>query len=124
MGRSCSEALNALVSRIVCAVGRREAGCVLLAAALLPFAVLLEAAGLELLAGDLLPGGFAVALLVLVGFFAWSVVSGAGVCVRPATPPEANGLIAARIEATATAPRSLPRMLVTVSAFSQPTYPL
>jgi hypothetical protein len=45
MGRNCSDALNALVRCIVCAVGLREAPaaiCVLLVVALLRFVVLPE----------------------------------------------------------------------------------
>src|ERR1700687_1500553 len=91
MGRNCSDALNALVSRIVCAVGFREAidvACVLLAPALLPLVVLLEPAGLVLLeAPDLvpLPWVFPVEpiLLLITGF----VVSPVELCVCRATPP-------------------------------------
>jgi hypothetical protein len=128
MGRNCSDALNALVSRIVCAVGLREAtvaACFLPAAALLPFVVLLEPAGFVLLE----PAGFVpltldfpveAVLLLLAGF---AVCSAAAVelCVRPATPPWAHSTVIPTREATATAPRSLPQMLVTVSSLFEPT---
>jgi hypothetical protein len=116
MGRNCSDALNALVSRIVCAVGFREAigfACVLPEAVLLPFVVLLEPAVFAL-PEPAVPVPFfpleAVLLLLAVGL-----------CVPPATPLQANGAIIPARQATATAPRNLLQMLVTVSSLFQPT---
>jgi hypothetical protein len=128
--------LNALVRWIVCAVGFREAvdpACVFLAAALLPFVVLREPAGVALLEPAVfalldpaafvpLPSVFpAEAVLpLLVGFVVCSVAD-VELCVRPATPPWAHGTIIPIREAAATAPRSLPQMLVTVSSLFEPT---
>ena len=119
--------MNALVSRIVCAVGFREAigfACPLLAA-LLPFVVLLEPGGFVLLepAGFVpLPSAFPAeaVLLLLAGYVACSVAA-VGLCVRPATPLWAHITNIPAREATATAPRSLPQVLVTVSSLFQPT---
>ena len=98
----------------------------MLAAALLPFVVLLEPAGFVLLelavplplvfpveAGLLLPAGFVVCSVAAVEL-----------CVCLATPLRAHGTIIPTRQATAIAPRSLPQMLVTVSSLFQPTYPL
>ena len=123
IGRNCSDALNALVRWIVCAVGFREAvdaACVLLVA-LLPFVVLLE------------PPVFAPPLPVFPAEdFArsspcsYSPASSSAPSQRsnsasPATPPQAHGAVIPITEATATAPRNLPQMLVTVSSLFQPT---
>jgi hypothetical protein len=124
MGRNCSDALNALVSRIVCAVGFREAigfACVLPEAVLLPFVVLLEPAVFAL-PEPAVPVPFfplEAVLLLLAGFAVCSVA--VGLCVPPATPLQANGAIIPARQATATAPRNLLQMLVTVSSLFQPT---
>jgi hypothetical protein len=111
--------LNALVRRIVCAVGFREAvdpACVLLAALLL-FVVLLEP---PVFAPLLLAPEEGV-LLLLAGFFACSVAVVVELCVCLATPPWAHNTVIPTREATATAPRNLPQVLVTVSSLFQPT---
>jgi hypothetical protein len=115
--------LNALVSRIVCAVGLREAlGVIflLLVAALLPFVVLPEpGVFVPLLA--VLPVG--AALLLVADFFVCSVAV-VEVCVRPPTPPPANGTASATKAPTAAPTRTLPQILITVSLLFQPTHPL
>jgi hypothetical protein len=118
--------LNALVNRIVCAVGFREAtgfARVLLAAALLPFVALLDPAVFALPepAAPLLSVFPAEAVLFLLADFFVCSVAAVELCARPATPLRANGTIIPIRRATATAPRSLPQMLVTVSSLFEPT---
>jgi len=126
--------LNALVSRIVCAVGLREAvdlACVLLVA-LVPFELLLDPAAL-LGPAALLPLllVFPVEVVLFLGdaffvasveAFGWSVAAAA--CARPATALPPNAAVIATIEAVATAPRSQPGRFVTASMYFQPTHPL
>jgi hypothetical protein len=129
MGRNCSDALKALVSRIVWAVGLREAvdlACVLLAPVLFPFVVLPDPAVFVPLALVFPVVVFPVvaALLLLAGFVVCSVAA-IELCVwRATTPLRAHGTIIPTSETAAIAPRSLPQMLVTVSAFFRPTHPL
>jgi hypothetical protein len=120
--------LNALVSRIVCAVGLREAvdlACVLLVA-LVPFELLLDPAALPPL---LLVFPVEVVLFLGDAFFVCSVEAfgcsvEAGVCARPATALPQNAAVIATIEAVATAPRSQLRTFITASMYFQPTHPL
>jgi hypothetical protein len=123
MGRNCSDALNALVNRIVCAVGLRETldtAFLLLAAALLPFVVLLEPAVFVPLPA-VLPVW--AALLLVADLFVCSVAV-VEVCVRPPTLPQANDT-ASTIKAPAATPaRNLLQILIMVSLFFQPTHPL
>src|SRR5258708_27975084 len=95
MGRNCSDALNALVSRIVCAVGLREAvaaACFLPAAPFFPFVVLLEPAGFaspEPAVPLSLVFPVEAVLLLVPGFFACSVAA-VQLCASPPTPLQAN----------------------------------
>jgi hypothetical protein len=115
--------LKALVRWIVCAVGFREAvdaGCVLLAARF-PFVVLL---GLLVFAAPLpdfpAEAPEEAALLLLAGFFVCSVAAFEP-CVCLATPLWGHSAVTPATQATATAPRNLPQVLVTVSSLFQPT---
>jgi hypothetical protein len=115
--------LNALVNRIVCAVGLREAvdaPWVLLVAAVLPFVLLLEPAIFGLLLPDF---PVEAVLLLAVGFFVCSA-AGVELCIRPVTPAPADGTVNATKMAIATPPRNLSQISVTISLFFEPTYPL
>jgi hypothetical protein len=125
--------LNALVSRIVCAVAFRDVAtaCVLLAVALFPFVVLPDP---EVFVPP--PLVFPVVVfpvpaavfpvedvLLLPPDFCVCSVAAVELCVcRVTIPLQAHGAIIPASETTAIAPRSLPQMLVTVSSFFRPTH--
>ena len=127
MGRSCSEALNALVKRIVCAVGFLEAVCALL----LPLVVLPDEVVFpdEVVLEDLLlvvlPG---VVVLALGAGFLVVLVAGAtgdiGVCVCLVVPLAINGALSATKKAAIVADRTLSPMVAIISLSFQPTSPL
>jgi hypothetical protein len=114
--------LNALVRWIVCAVGFREAlatACVLLAA-LLPFVLLEPLVFVPPLPVFPVAAPDEAVLLFVVGFFVCSVAE-IEFCLSPATPLGIHTTIIPIREATATAPRSLSQVLVTVLSLFQPT---
>jgi hypothetical protein len=120
--------LNALVSRIVCAVGLREAvdlACVLFVAPV-PFELLLDPAALLPL---LLVFPVAVVLFLGDAFFGCSVEGfgcsvTADVWIRPATALPPNAAVIATIQAVPTAPRSQLRTFITALMYFRPTHPL
>src|ERR1700733_10297557 len=119
MGRNCSDALNALVSRIVCAVGFREAvdaAFLLLVAAVLPF-LLLPALVVLVSLRVVFPAG--AVLLLAAGFFVCSVAV-AAVCVHPPAKGAANATKAPN----ATPVRTLSQMFIVISLLLRPTHPL
>jgi len=119
--------LNALVSRIVCAVGFFEPVWALPEALLFPF-VFLPGAVAFVLPLAVFPGAAVfpgVAVLPFgAGFFGVVVAAGGGVAACPVTPPKATGPAIAVNQATTTADRTLPPTVAIIFLSFQPTSPL
>jgi hypothetical protein len=115
--------LNALVSRIVCAVGFRDAvdaAFLLLVAGLLLFLLLPALVGLVSLR-VVFPAD--AVLLLAAGFFVCSVAV-ADVCAHPMVLPPAKDAANATKAPNATPVRTLSQMLIMISLLLRPTHPL